>query len=176
MDEGMVMSFVALAGSLRAILDRDCQLCYAARMNGWKVTTRGRYALRAAIDLAANWGTEPVLRQDLSERQKISPDYVAKILQSLRGAGIAESVRGPGGGYRLTRDPMQITAGDVVRSVEGETAVVYCAHKPMNPSCPCAEGCSARGFWMELSERMDRYMDSVTLAELAHLDVGRQDG
>jgi len=136
-------------------------------MIGMKVTTRGRYALRAAIDLAANGNRGPVLRRELADRQGISPDYVAQILRMLRKAEIVESVRGPGGGYRLARDPAEITVGEVVRAVEGPTTVVYCVEEPIDPPCPRSDGCPARGFWIELSDAIDRCMSTVTLAELA---------
>ena len=136
-------------------------------MVGMKITTRGRYALRAAIDLVTNGDKEPVLRRELADRQGISPDYVAQILRTLRDAGIVEAVRGPGGGYRLAQDPSRITAGDVVRAVEGPTAVVSCAAEPTDPPCPRSGGCVARGLWIELSSQIDRCLNSVSLAELA---------
>ena len=91
-----------------------------------RISTRGRYALRAMIDLAQHGGSDPVSRQDMSDRQEISADYVAQIFRHLQTAGLVEGVKGPGGGYRLTRDPTLIRAGDVVRAVEGPIAVVRC--------------------------------------------------
>jgi len=145
-------------------------------MHALKVSTRGRYALRAAIDLAASWGKRPVLRRDLCERQGISPDYAAQILRTLRDAGIVETIRGPGGGYRLARDPSTTTVGDVIRAVEGRTAVVYCVTNRIDPPCLRSRDCTARGFWIDLSSEIDRCLNAVTLDALAGADGFRERG
>jgi Rrf2 family cysteine metabolism transcriptional repressor len=134
-----------------------------------RVSTRGRYALRAAIDLTMNARERPVLRKTLAERQGISTNYVAQILRTLRDAGIVEAVRGPGGGYRLAQDPSKVTAGDVVRTVEGSTAVVYCVTEPIDPPCPRSEGCPGRWLWKRLSEEIDHSLDGVTLEDLSNM-------
>ena len=91
-----------------------------------RISTRGRYALRAMVDVAQHSANEPVPRQEIAARQEISADYVAQLFGQLQAAGLVEGVKGPGGGYRLTRDATAITAGDVVRAVEGPIAVVEC--------------------------------------------------
>jgi Rrf2 family protein len=134
-----------------------------------RVTTRGRYALRAAIDIASHGNEEPILRRELADRQELSVDYVAQLLRMLREAEIVESVRGPGGGYRLMREPSAITAGEVIRAVEGPTAVVYCVTEPIEPPCPRSEECAARWFWIRLSGEIDRSLDAVSLEDLANV-------
>ena len=84
-----------------------------------RISTRGRYALRAMVDLALHVDEGPVARCDIAKRQGISADYVAQLFRRLRAAGLVEGVRGPGGGYTLARDATTICAGDVVRAVEG---------------------------------------------------------
>jgi Rrf2 family protein len=91
-----------------------------------RISTHGRYALRAMVDPAQPGGNGPVSRQDISERQEISADYLAQLFMDPQAAGLVEGVKGPGGGYRLIQDPSQIRAGDVVRAVEGPVPVVAC--------------------------------------------------
>jgi len=82
------------------------------------------------VDLALHAEEGPVLRQDIAERPAISADYVAQLFRHLRKAELVKEIKGPGGGYRLIRDPATITAGDVLRAVEGPVAVVHCVQVP----------------------------------------------
>lgn len=132
-----------------------------------RVSTRGRYALRAMVDLAINADGEPVLRQQIAERQGISADYVAQLFRPLHKAGLVESVKGPGGGYHLARDAAEITAGDVVRAVEGPVAVVHCT-LPGDDSCERASQCVTHLLWKRLSTVMTEFLDSVTLQDLGN--------
>ncbi len=131
-----------------------------------RISTRGRYALRAMVDLALHADEEPVLRQDIAERQGISTDYVAQLFRRLRAAGLVKGVKGPGGGYRLARDAETIRVGDVVRAVEGPVAVVHCIVPGDEPSCNRVDRCVTRLLWKRLSEAMTEFLDSVTLKDL----------
>jgi len=143
-----------------------------------RISTRGRYALRAMIDLALHKDEGPVLRQDLAARQEISADYVAQLFGRLQSAGLAEGIKGPGGGYRLARDAGAITAGDVIQAVEGPIAVVHCALPcpGMQPACSRQERCVTHRLWMRLSTATQAFLDSVTLDDLCeeaqHLQSG----
>jgi Rrf2 family cysteine metabolism transcriptional repressor len=130
-----------------------------------RVSTRGRYALRAMVDLALHADGEPVPRQDIAERQSISADYVAQLFRPLHAAGLVEGVKGPGGGYRLARDAAEITTNDVIRAVEGPVAVVHCA-LPEDDSCDRVEECATHLLWARLSTAMTEFLDSVTLQDL----------
>ena len=130
-----------------------------------RISTRGRYALRAMVDLALHADGEPVLRQEIAERQSISADYVAQLFRPLQKAGLVEGIKGPGGRYRLARDAAEITAGDVVRVVEGPVALVRCA-LPEDDSCDRAEKCATHLLWTRLSAVMTEFLDSVTLQDL----------
>ena len=134
-----------------------------------RISTRGRYALRAMVDLAQHGGNGPVSRQELSERQEISADYVAQIFRPLQAAGLVEGVKGPGGGYWLAHDAATITAGDVVQAVEGPLAVVHCAHPGPNeePACNRVDRCVTHLLWKQLSEAMKEVLNSVSLEDLA---------
>jgi Rrf2 family protein len=131
-----------------------------------QVSTRGRYALRAMVDLALHGKDEPVLRRDIAARQEISADYVAQLFRQLRMAGLVEGVKGPGGGYQLARDPATISAGDVVRAVEGPIAVTSCARLDEDPRCPRVEDCVTRAVWLEVSQAVAHVLDSITLQRL----------
>ncbi|MFL7793638.1 MAG: Rrf2 family transcriptional regulator [Anaerolineae bacterium] len=130
-----------------------------------RISTRGRYALRAMVDLARHTDGEPVLRQEIAERQSISADYAAQLFRPLQKARLVEGIKGPGGGYRLARDAAQITAGDVVRAVEGPVAVVRCA-LPEDDSCDRVENCATHLLWTRLSAVMTEFLDSITLQDL----------
>ena len=86
--------------------------------------TRGRYALRAMVDLAQHAGGQPVPRHDIAARQEISADYAAQLFRCLQPAELVQGVKGPGGGYLLTHDASRISVGEIVRTVEGPLAVV----------------------------------------------------
>ena len=137
-----------------------------------RISTRGRYALRAMVDLALHADEGTVLRQDIAARQEISADYVAQLFRRLRAAGLVKGVKGPGGGYRLARDAATISAGDVVRAVEGPVALVHCIVPGDEPSCNRVDRCATRLLWKRLSEAMTEFLDSVTLKDLC--DEARQ--
>src|SRR5512136_2854359 len=107
-----------------------------------RMSTRGRYALRAMLDLALHDDEGPVLRQDIATRQEISADYVAQLFQHLCAVGLAKGIKGPGGGYLLARDPAAIRVGDVVRAVEGPIAAADCVIPGSLPACHRAEACA----------------------------------
>jgi Rrf2 family protein len=134
-----------------------------------RISTRGRYALRAMVDLAQHGGSGPVLRQDIAERQQISADYVAQLFRHLQAAGLVQGVKGPGGGYLLARDPSLIRAGDVVQAVEGPVAVVHCTLPcpGEGPACSRMAGCATHLLWQRVSDAVTEVLDSVTVQELA---------
>lgn len=131
-----------------------------------RVSTRGRYALRAMVDLAQHGDSGPVARQAISERQDISADYVAQLFRDLAEVGLVEGVRGPGGGYRLTRPAAGITAREIVEAVEGPVALVSCVESDKKPVCQRVSQCATRPLWRDLSEKMGEMLGSVTLSDL----------
>jgi len=122
--------------------------------------------LRAMVDLARHSGNGPVARRDIAARQDISADYVAQLFQPLQEAGLVEGVKGPGGGYRLTRDPAEIRVRDVVEAVEGPVVLAPCRDHREHGRCPHAEQCATRGLWDRLSRAMRDMLDSYTLQDL----------
>ena len=131
-----------------------------------RVSTRGRYALRAMVDLALHAARGPVSRSDIAERQEISAHYIEQLFVKLRKAGLIQTVKGPGGGYTLARSAEDIKAGDVIRAVEGSIALVYCVEPRSRPPCPRMSRCVTHLLWKKLSKEMANILDSVTLKDL----------
>jgi Rrf2 family protein len=120
------------------------------------------------LDVALHAGEAPVARQDIATRQGISADYVAQLFRELRAEGFVEAVRGPGGGYRLARDPATISAEDVLRVVEGPLTIVDCtAPNPAEGTrCHRSEHCATQLLWSRLSAVVTGFLGSVTLQDL----------
>lgn len=131
-----------------------------------RLSTLGRYALRAMVDLALHQGETPVLRKDIVERQEISSNYLAHLFAKLKQAGLVESVMGPGGGYVLARDPAAITAADVLRAVDEQLEPVFCVGDAPETLCPRADTCVTHLLWGRLGKAIIDLLDTVTLAEL----------
>ncbi len=132
-----------------------------------RISTNGRYGLRVMLDLANNTGQTPLLRQEIADRQEISAEYIAQLFQRLMHAGLAKSVKGPGGGYLLAKDAHQIRVGDIFRAVEGPVAAVFCVLPGGQTPCKRKSACAANVLWSNLSKVIETYLDSVTLADLS---------
>ncbi len=131
-----------------------------------RVSTKGRYALKAMVDLALHSDNGPVARHDIAKRQAISADYVAQLFRPLQEAGLVEGVKGPGGGYRLTRAPSEIRVREVVEALEGLIALAPCVDEHQDTGCPRADHCATRGVWERLSTAMRELLDAYTLQDL----------
>ncbi len=130
-----------------------------------KISTKGRYALRLMIDLAMNTGINPVSIKDIAARQDISDKYLEQIISTLNKAGYVKSVRGPQGGYRLTKDPREYTVGAVLRLTEGSLAPVVCLEDEIN-QCDRQDCCATLRLWKQLNDAITGVVDHVTLADL----------
>ena len=131
-----------------------------------KFSTRGRYALRVMLDMAANNTGEYIPLKDISARQTISVKYLEQIMPLLTRAGFVTSSRGNNGGYRLTRKPEEYTVGEILRTAEGSLAPIACLDDDIN-QCPRSEDCATLAFWDGLWKVTNEYIDSYTLADLA---------
>lgn len=131
-----------------------------------KVSTKGRYALRLMVDLGINSadGTYVSLK-DVAARQGISAKYLEQIVTPLHRAGLVRSVRGAQGGYRLSRNPENYTAGEILRAIEGSFAPIACLEQGTNP-CDRYGECPTVGFWEGMYKVISDYMDSVSLQQL----------
>jgi Rrf2 family protein len=141
-----------------------------------KLSTKSRYGLRALFDMAYHAGTLPVQIKDISRRQAISPRYLEQIFQDLKKAGLLKSRRGPQGGYFLAKKPHEITVKNIVQAAEGEMALVDCVKKTAGrkDKCEFDNQCVTQKVWAEASQRLNDYLDSVTLKDLC--DEGKNLG
>lgn len=131
-----------------------------------RISTRGRYALRAMIDLAKHTEGGPVSRQDIADRQDISADYIAQLFRQLSSEGLVKGVKGPGGGYLLGGDAVAISAYDVIQAVDGPIALVHCLEANSSSSCGIIDDCMTYPLWKHLSDTIINILDSVTLEDL----------
>jgi Rrf2 family iron-sulfur cluster assembly transcriptional regulator len=131
-----------------------------------RLSTVGRYALRAMVDLALHNGEGPVRCQEIAARQELSVQYLSRLFLKLRRAGLIDSVRGPGGGYVLARDATLIRASDVLGAVDEILDPVFCVDRGQEPACHRADGCPTHWLWARLGQAIHELLDSVTLAEL----------
>lgn len=135
-----------------------------------KLTTRGRFAVTSMIDLALNAENKPVRLSDIARRQKMSLAYLEQIFCQLRHAELVKSVRGPGGGYLLGKPAAEITAGEIVRAVEGDVDVSQCRGEA---SCRGGAQCLAHGLWSELNAKMAEFLNSQTLQSIKDRNLSR---
>lgn len=130
------------------------------------VSTKGRYALRVMVDLAEHRQDGRIPLRQIAVRQGISEKYLENILSGLVRHGLLSGLRGKGGGYCLTREPDQVTVGEVLRLTEGSLSPVSCLNGE-HVKCERAATCRTVRVWSELDRMIGDYLDSVTLADLA---------
>jgi len=128
-----------------------------------RLTTKGRFAVTAMVDLATRGGTAPVTLAGISERQKISLSYLEQLFGKLRRHNIVESVRGPGGGYFLARPGTHISIADIILAVDEPMDATNCEGKG-----DCKEGkpCSTHALWSGLNDVLHTYLSTVNLQQL----------
>ncbi|MGN1134106.1 MAG: RrF2 family transcriptional regulator [Oscillospiraceae bacterium] len=138
-----------------------------------KVSTKGRYAIRLMLDLAMhdNGGYIPI--REISQRQNISDKYLEQIISILSRAGFVTSVRGAGGGYRLTHPLKSYTIGMILRVTEGSLAPVPCLESNVN-TCERSTSCAALYVWEKLYDAINDVLDSITLEDLVDREKSLQ--
>lgn len=129
-----------------------------------KISTKGRYALEAVLDLALTLDKAHVSLKEISERRNISETYLEQIFVKIKKNGIVTSVRGAQGGYKLQRSPKDISVGDIVRAVEGPLAAVKCTDDPKE--CAIANDCMTKSFWGEVTFCINDTLDGITIEDL----------
>lgn len=127
-------------------------------------STKGRYALRIMGDLATHPGW--VSLGDIAERQGISRKYLEQVIALMHKAGYVQSLRGKGGGYKLTRAPEDYTLGNILRAAEGSLAPVACLDCTRDVICPKVNDCPTVGIWRDLGKVTSGFLDSKTLADI----------
>ena len=133
-----------------------------------RLTTKGRFAVTAMIDLALRQGKGPVTLSGISQRQAISLSYLEQLFGKLRRHEIVESIRGPGGGYSLARNADKVTVADIIIAVDEPLDATQCGGKENCHGVDAATGtrCMTHELWATLNEKMVDYLDSVSLQDL----------
>ena len=129
------------------------------------ISTRGRYAVRVMLDLAAHNDGSYIPMRDVAARQEISPKYLEKIMPDLTRGGFVEGSHGKGGGYRLCRAPADCRVGDMLRATEGDLAPVACLASGAAP-CSRAPFCPTLPMWKKYYEMTRDFFDGITLEDL----------
>ncbi len=128
-----------------------------------RLTTKGRFAVTAMIDLAMNNGKSPVTLSEISERQKISLSYLEQLFGKLRRQELVSSVRGPGGGYNLAKPTEQVSVADIITAVDEPIDATQCGGKE---NCKDDHKCITHDLWTDLNRHIFDYLRAVTLSEL----------
>ena len=126
-----------------------------------RLTTKGRYAVTAMLDLALHSSDGPVSVAEIAKRQELSPSYLEQLFSKLRRAELVKSSRGPGGGFSIGRDIAQVSVADIIDAVDERVDATSCSGKS-----DCNEGhtCLTHHLWNDLSERIHEFLTSVSLA------------
>lgn len=131
-----------------------------------KLSTKGRYGLRALIDLAQYSQHEPVSITSIASRQGISERYLEQLMAMLKKAGIVKSIRGAGGGYIIEKDLKDISVGDVLRALEGSLEPVECSGINSDEGCEAADVCVTKYVWQRINDSINRTVDEIKLDQL----------
>ncbi|MDH5377215.1 MAG: Fe-S cluster assembly transcriptional regulator IscR [Gammaproteobacteria bacterium] len=128
-----------------------------------RLTTKGRYAVTAMLDLAINYKDGPITLSDISKRQGISLSYLEQLFSKLRKRGLVDSARGPGGGYRLSRDASEVMVADVIAAVDENIDVTRCGGEG---NCTGEGPCLTHELWQDLSCKIYDFLNNISLGQL----------
>jgi Rrf2 family iron-sulfur cluster assembly transcriptional regulator len=128
-----------------------------------KISTKGRYAVSALIEIALNQEKGPVTLSELASMQGISLSYAEQLFASLRKQGLVKGTRGPGGGFKLARQPVEITVGEIIRAVYQNEAANW-----VEPATSAGE--RAASYWERLDNKIDSFLDEITLQDAIGMD------
>ena len=128
-----------------------------------KLSTKGRYGVKAMVDLAIHYGSEPISIKIISQRQNISEYYLEQLFLLLRKANLITSIRGARGGYALSRTPQEITIAEIITVLEGPIEVSDCIE---GVSCSNIDCCATRLLWEKIKKSIDSVMESTTLKDI----------
>ena len=129
-----------------------------------RISTRSRYGTRLMLELALNYGNEPVFLKDIAKSEEISEKYLSQIIIPLKAKGLVTSFRGMNGGYVLAKPPFQITVREIVELLEGKLELLNCIGSPS--TCSRVSICATRDIWDLLGEKIAQTLESVTLEDL----------
>ncbi len=128
-----------------------------------RLTTKGRYAVTAMLDLALHSRKKPVTLTDIATRQTISLSYLEQLFSRLRRAGLVIGVRGPGGGYKLSREADTVSIAEIIMAVDEQVDLTNCEKQS---NCHNGQPCLTHDLWMGLSETVSNYLEGISLGQL----------
>lgn len=131
-----------------------------------KLSTKGRYGLRAMVDLTLHSESEPASIASIAARQHISESYLEQLIAKLRKAGLVTSIRGASGGYAAARPAEEISVGDVLRALEGSLDPVDCPGLSEEKGCEGSDVCVTKYVWKRINESINRTVDEIKLSDL----------
>lgn len=132
-----------------------------------KLSTKGRYGLRAVLDLAVHANEEAVALSQIADRQKISMNYLEQLIAKLKKAGIVKGIRGAQGGYMLALPAENVSVGDILRALEGDLNPVDCSEVNKGEGyCSSADSCVTKYVWKRISDSINEAVDTIMLSEL----------
>jgi Rrf2 family iron-sulfur cluster assembly transcriptional regulator len=138
-----------------------------------RLTTKGRYAVTAMLDLSLNYQVGAITLADISERQGISLSYLEQLFARLRKQELVSSSRGPGGGYRLSRPAEDITVLEVISAVDENVDTTQCEGRH---NCHGEDPCLSHELWQSLSDQIRTYLNGITLAEVVENHEAQKEG
>jgi Rrf2 family protein len=133
-----------------------------------RLSTKGRYGLKAMFELALHYGEGPIPLNNIAESQNISEHYLEQLIAILRRNGLVKSVRGAQGGYMLAKPPENITVGQVIRTLEGEIAPAECVIDGETVNCERESSCVTKTVWLRMKESINNVIDSITLQDMVN--------
>lgn len=131
-----------------------------------KLSTKGRYGLKAMLDLAVNGEKGLVTLKNIAERQDLSENYLEQLFTSLRKADLVKSIRGAQGGYLISKPTNNITVGDILRALEGTLSPVECIEQEGDSKCEKSDICITHNVWKKIRDGINQVVDSVTLEDM----------
>ena len=140
-----------------------------------QISTKGRYGLRAIVDLAKHAQEMPIPINNIAVRQDISERYLEQLMAKLKKAELVKSVRGANGGYILGKDSENISVGDVLRALEGNLESADCKGFLEEDACESADGCMVKFVWQKIDDSVNATVDKITIKQLLTQNNGRQD-
>ena len=137
-----------------------------------RITTRGRYGLRAVLKLTVSDQGKPISIRELSEKEEISPEFLEQIFFRLRKSGIIKSTRGPGGGFQINQDPKTVSVKDIFDAVGEEISLTPCTSET-DPRSPCTRSkrCIAHNMWVETAEYINSYFEGISIQDILDKNV-----
>lgn len=131
-----------------------------------KLSTKGRYGVKAMFELALHYGEEPVSIKTIADKQSISEYYLEQLFAGLRKAQLIQSIRGAQGGYVLSRPPVEITVADILNVLEGPIEISDCIGDEEMVGCSKINYCATRLLWLKISDSVNQVINSITLQDM----------